>query len=217
MSRYSWFKIKSGGTVIHFDPGYAGYFENQGIPLAELEEKADIILISHPHKDHMQLEAIEMIADENTLLIAPRSCDDKKGRDHKVVEPMDSVKKGGVKITAVDAYNTPEGHSTRKMHHKGEAVGYLVNIGSKRIYFAGDTDLITEMGRLGSVDIAFLPIGGTFVMDIEEAVEAVKIIRPSIVIPMHQSKNDQREFLKEVSVETDSSALILNVGDTIEF
>jgi L-ascorbate metabolism protein UlaG (beta-lactamase superfamily) len=216
MSKASWFKIKFGRKVIHFDPGYTGYFKNQGIPSAELEEKADIILVSHKHKDHLQPEALAMIAGEGTKIIAPLGCFDETRYMHTIIEPNESMAIGSIKVTTVDAYNTRSGHSTRKVHHKGEAVGYLVDIGGRRIYFAGDTDLIPEMRSLGRVDIAFLPIGGTFVMDIDEAVQAVRIIKPSIAIPMHQSKNDQQEFLKKVCLDSDSKALILGVGDTVE-
>ena len=84
---------------------------------------------------------------------------------------------------------------------------------NKSIYFAGDTDLIPEMRGLGEVDIAFLPIGGTFVMDIEEAADAVCVIKPRVVFPMHQSKKDPRVFKREVSVKSDSKVIILEVGD----
>jgi L-ascorbate metabolism protein UlaG (beta-lactamase superfamily) len=216
MSKASWFKIKFGRTVIHFDPGYTGYFKNQGIPSAEVEEKADIILISHQHKDHLQPEALALIAGEATKIIAPLSCFDEIRYMYTIIEPNESVAIGRIKVTSVDAYNTRSGHSTRKVHHKGKAVGYLVDIGYRRIYFAGDTDLIPEMRKLGKVDIAFLPIGGTFVMDIDEAVQAVRIIKPSIAIPMHQSKNDQQEFLEKVCLDSDSKALIVGVGETVE-
>jgi L-ascorbate metabolism protein UlaG (beta-lactamase superfamily) len=186
------------------------------VPSAELEEKADIILVSHKHKDHLQPEAVAMIAGEETKIIAPLGCFDEIRYLYTIIEPNESVDIGRIKVTSVDAYNTGSGHSTRKVHHKGKAVGYLVDAGGRRIYFAGDTDLIPEMKKLGRVDIAFLPIGGTFVMDIDEAVQAVSIIKPSIVIPMHQAQNDQREFLEKVCIDTGSKALILGVGETVE-
>lgn len=98
----------------------------------------------------------------------------------------------------MNAYNTQEGHSTRKVHHKGDFVGYLINLKGKSLYFAGDTDLIPEMKDLGKVDIAFLPIGGTFVMDIEEAVAAVCVIDPNITFPMHQSNENLQIFKSAV-------------------
>jgi L-ascorbate metabolism protein UlaG (beta-lactamase superfamily) len=215
ISTASWFKLKIGDKIIHFDPGYAGYFKNQRAPMDELEEKADIILISHFHKDHLQPEAIEKIIKAATVIIAPGGCEDRIKHKLTIVKPGESVCVGGIKIVAVDAYNTKEGHSTRKVHHKGDFVGYLVYFENKCIYFAGDTDVIEEMKNLGNVDIAFLPIGGTFVMDIEEAVKAVAIIKPVIVIPMHQSKNDPEIFRREVEAKSNSKAIILDVGDAL--
>ena len=214
MSRASWFKIKMERKVIHFDPGYTGYFKNQGIPLDEVEDKANLILISHFHKDHLQPEALERIANANTLIIAPESCVKRiKNKVVCIIKPGDVLTVGEVRIKAVDAYNTNEGHSTRKVHHKGAFVGYLVYLEDKLIYFAGDTDYIPEMKNLGKVDIAFLPIGGTFVMDDEEAVQAALSINPKIVIPMHQSHSDPNIFKKELLLKSDAEVLILDVGE----
>jgi L-ascorbate metabolism protein UlaG (beta-lactamase superfamily) len=215
ISRASWFKIKSGKTVLHFDPGYTGYFQNQGIPLNEISEKAGLVLITHFHKDHLQPEALERIVDEKTVVIASVGCVDRIQSQVTLVKPGDSLKVGGIMIKAVEAYNTPEGHSTRKVHHKGDFVGYLVCLDDIRIYFAGDTDYIPEMKNLGQVDIAFLPIGGTFVMDIEEAVNAVDTINPRKVIPMHQAKNAPEAFKKKVLSKSGSEVILLNTGEKI--
>jgi L-ascorbate metabolism protein UlaG (beta-lactamase superfamily) len=212
LSRASWFKIESRNLVLHFDPGYTGYFQNQGIPLIEIEDKADLILITHFHKDHLQPEAINRILGKKTVIVATSNCVDRIKSNIIVIKPGDSLNIEAINIRVVDAYNTKEGHSTRKVHHRGNFVGYLVSFENGRIYFAGDTDHIPEMKNLGKVDIAFLPIGGTFVMDIEEAVNAVMEIKPRIVIPMHQSKNDPEVFKKEVLSKTSSEIIILNVG-----
>jgi L-ascorbate metabolism protein UlaG (beta-lactamase superfamily) len=92
-------------------------------------------------------------------------------------------------------------------------VGYLISYNEKSIYFAGDTDLIPEMRGLGKVDIAFLPIGGTFVMDINEAIDAVCVINPKVVFPMHQSKVNPQVFKSEVNAKSGSRVIILEVGD----
>jgi len=216
LSKASWFKVTATNHVIHFDPGYAGYFENQGIPENELAEKADLVLVSHFHKDHLQAEALNRIVDADTIIIAPESCANRIDHEITIIKPNEKLTAKGIQIKAIDAYNTPEGRSTRKVHHKGDFVGYLVSLEGKIIYHAGDTDLIPEMGTLGNVDIAFLPIGGTYVMDAAEAVQAVKVINPAIVIPMHEARNDLTAFEKEVTKTTDSgSAMILTCGETI--
>lgn len=212
LSKASWFKLKSKDKIIYFDPGFTGYLENQGIPMHELEEKADLILISHCHKDHLQQDAVKRIMTDDTVIVAPAKCADRIDHEFTIVKPGDSVDANGIKVIALEAYNTKEGHSTRKVHHKGDSVGYLLYVDGRCIYFAGDTDYISEMGKLENVDIAFLPIGGTFVMDIEEAVKAVLVINPKITFPMHQAKNSLDTFAKEVSLKSNSKVVILDVG-----
>lgn len=198
ISRSSWFKITSAGLNIHLDPGYAGYFRNQGIPETELEDKADIILVSHCHKDHLQPEALSMIRDSNTSIIAPLSCD---GRAANAIpaEAGRMISLKGVSIMPVNAYNTPEGSSTKKVHHKGSGFGYLLFLCGITMYFAGDTDLIPDISDLGKVDIAFLPVGGTYVMDIRDALRAAEMIGPGLVIPMHEAKNDPQLIARSLA------------------
>ncbi len=214
ISRASWFKVKTGDKILHFDPGYTGYFRNQGIPLDEIADKANLILISHFHKDHLQPEALARIADADTLIVAPESCIQRITYRVKCIKPGEVLIAGKIKIEAVDAYNTDKGHSTRKVHHKGAFVGYLVYLESQVMYFAGDTDYIPEMKHLGKVDIAFLPIGGTFVMDAGEAVQAVLSINPRMVIPMHQS-NSNPDVFKELLSKSDTEVIVLGVGEKV--
>jgi len=215
MSKSSWFKLKIGGKIIHSDPGYAGFYENQGIPESELDERADIILISHNHKDHIQELAFQKIRKPETMVIAPFGSLDALGCIYSGVRPGDQISVGDFTIIAVDAYNTETGNSTQKAHHKGDFVGYLLKFNAVCIYFAGDTDVIEEMKRFGKVDFAFLPIGGTYVMDSEEAIEAVKIIKPKIVFPMHHANADMEIFKKNLLKQTQSKAIVLSVGDHV--
>ena len=216
LSRASWFKIKTKIKVIYIDPGYIGYFETQGIPVSQFTDKADIVLVTHFHKDHLQPKALSMICDNNTVIFSPKLCIEKIGRKSNVVKPGDEVNIDGVKIKVVDAYNTPEGNSTRKVHHKGDFVRYLISIAGITIYHAGDTDFIPEMKKFGKIDIALLPIGGTFVMDINEAVEAVKALNPKIVIPMHQAKADPVEFKNKIEATCKIKVVTLDTGETFK-
>ena len=214
LSRASWFMIETDNKILHFDPGYAGYFQNQRIPLDELKKKADIVFVSHCHKDHLQQEALNRIIKQDTVIVAPIKCASRiNSKNLRIVQPGDSLEFTEIGITVVNAYNTQEGHSTRKVHHKGDFVGYLINLKGKSLYFAGDTDLIPEMKDLGKVDIAFLPIGGTFVMDIEEAVAAVCVIDPNITFPMHQSNENLQIFKSAVKSKSGSRIVTLEVGD----
>jgi L-ascorbate metabolism protein UlaG (beta-lactamase superfamily) len=183
---------------------------------SELKDKADLILISHFHKDHVQPEALERISNKHTQIVAPRSCAERIGNRMTCIQPGDELSAGDMNIKVVEAYNTSEGHSSRNVHHKGECAGYLVNLENKLIYFAGDTDCIPEMRTLGKVDLTFLPIGGTFVMDIGEAVDAAALINPGVVIPMHQSKSDPMVFKKELLLKSKTTTIILDVGVTFK-
>ncbi|HAV19619.1 MAG TPA: hypothetical protein DCX17_01160 [Firmicutes bacterium] len=198
MSRSSWFKIEYQDLIIHIDPGYGGLYRNEGIPQNELNRHADIVLITHGHQDHVRLEMLDLIADKNTIIYAPAEALDETAYHHKGVVAGDIVEVQGISIQVMPAYNTPEGHSTKKFHPPGLGVAYIIEIAGKRIYHAGDTDIIKEMETANHVDIAMLPVGGTYTMDLGEAIEAVKLIRPQLLIPMHE---------REVSLSKIVSAL----------
>jgi len=99
------------------------------------------------------------------------------------------------------------------VHHKGDCVGYLITLKGKTIYHAGDTDFIPEMKELRDIDVALLPIGGTFTMDIQEAVEAAIAINPYVVIPMHHLKANPQEFKKKVEAKTNIKVVPLKIGE----
>ncbi len=181
--------------------------------LPEKLEKGDLILITHAHKDHVKDVTLNRLKRKNTLVFGPKRCLMKVSEDIKEIEPGEEIDFGGIKIKAVDAYNTEKGKSTKKVHYKGGGVGYLITIEEKTIYHAGDTDLIPEMERLGVVDVALLPIGGTYTMDISEAVKATKAIQPKVVIPMHRLKADPLVFKKRVEAKTDTRIEGLAIGE----
>lgn len=222
----SWFQIKVGKKVLYIDPAYLKtYFrdyphkiefstwpdEIDGLPEKDLE-KADIILITHHHKDHCKHVTVNRLKKRTIQLLAPEMCSNELNGKYTVVKPGEEYQFGDVKIKVVQAYNTLEGRSTRKIHEKDKSVGYLIQIENKTIYHAGDTDLIPEMDLLGDVDLALIPIGGTFTMDIHEAVEAVKKIKPKTVIPMHMKDVDPLQFKKLVEEQSNIEVLPLEIG-----
>jgi L-ascorbate metabolism protein UlaG (beta-lactamase superfamily) len=209
---HAWLLIESGQTRIHVDPSYLGHFF-EGHPtkiefsrgpegadgLPEPMEKADLILITHGDLDHMNPATIERLRGEQTRVLAPPPCASSLGAYADPVSEGDELTVAGVGITVVPAYNTPEGRSTSKRHLRGESVGYVIGVGGKRLYHAGDTDLIPEMNELGDLDMAFLPIGGTYTMDIDEAVEAALRVKPTIAVPMHtRQQADPHEFVRRL-------------------
>ncbi len=173
---HSGFMIK-GETLVYVDP-----FETE----AGLE-KADIILITHGHYDHCSIKDIENLTKSDTVLIITPDVLSKvsritdKGCDVKIVRPGDTLKVKEIEIEVVPAYNT------NKDFHKqrDEWVGYVIGMNNVRIYHAGDTDLIDEMRQLKDIDVAMLPVSGTYVMTAKEAAEAANIIKPKIAVPMH--------------------------------
>jgi L-ascorbate metabolism protein UlaG (beta-lactamase superfamily) len=183
-----------------------------GLPEKDME-KGDIILVTHDHGDHCKDVTVNRLKSKDTRVIAPKRCIKKLGKDIRVVEPGEEISLGNIKIKVVDAYNTPQGSSTRKVHHKGDCVGYLMTVEGKTIYHAGDTDYISEMRELGKVDVALLPIGGTFTTNIQEAVEAAIAIKPGVAIPMHRLKADPEEFKDKVEARSDIKVVSLKIGE----
>jgi L-ascorbate metabolism protein UlaG (beta-lactamase superfamily) len=183
-------------------------------------EKADIILITHSHYDHCSVGDIEKIVQEGTKIFMTADCQSKITRFNvpikmEVVEPGQEIDLGEVKISVLPAYNTD-----KNFHPKDEGwVGYLIKINNLLIYHAGDTDLIPEMQKLtgykqpGKEFVALLPIGGRFTMNTEEAFEAAKLIKPTLVIPMHYGSivgtNEDAQEFKELCEEENTRCEIL--------
>jgi L-ascorbate metabolism protein UlaG (beta-lactamase superfamily) len=182
--------------------------------LPEELEKADLILVTHHHKDHCKQVTIDRLRHPDTMVISPKSCKKELGEDIGTIQPGERISFNQMVIDAVQAYNTERGSSTRKQHQKGDGVGYLITIDGKRIYHAGDTDVITEMRELGQVDVALLPVGGKFTMDLGEAVKAALTIKPKILIPMHRFEADLRMLAHEIDTKSDIRVVPLNIGET---
>lgn len=185
------------------------------LPKRELE-KADIIFVTHAHPDHLSPIDITLILKKETVVVAtPDSLSTLNITQEKLpVEPNKSYEINGFKFDTVPAYNIePE---RLNFHPKSNNwVGYIFSLNGKKIYHAGDTDFIPEMNGLKSLnlDIAMLPMGGTYAMGVEEAIKAANVIYAKVTIPMHYKRllNDkaidaEEKLKKEV---TNSEVLIL--------
>lgn len=193
---HSGFLIKNSKSV-YIDP----YNIKEGL------EKADIILLTHSHYDHCSVADIGKLIQEGTIIVAPADCQSKITKfdvpvEMEIAEPGQDMEFGEIKISIMPAYNVD-----KHFHPKDEGwVGYLVKMNNVLIYHAGDTDVIPEMQKLtgynqpGKEFVALLPVGGRFTMSVEESVEAAKIIKPTLAIPMHYgsvvgTEEDAKEFV----------------------
>jgi L-ascorbate metabolism protein UlaG (beta-lactamase superfamily) len=151
----------------------------------EAQVKADIILVTHAHYDHCSPEDIAKFTKPSTIIVTePESAAKIKAQnlsdDIRTMAPGDRLTVKEIPIEAVPAYNT-----NKHFHPKEKNwLGFIITVDGDRIYHAGDTDLIPEMKEL-KVDIALLPVSGTYVMTSPEAVDAAKQIRPKVAVPMH--------------------------------
>jgi L-ascorbate metabolism protein UlaG (beta-lactamase superfamily) len=172
------FKIK-GSKVIYTDP-----FKVTG------RDEADIVLISHEHFDHLNLEDLNKVIFPGTTIVASPLCKEGlKGvqvKEIRFLDPGGKYSVGKVEIEAVPAYNVNKFREPGKAFHPKEEkrLGFVITMDGTRVYFAGDTDFIPEMNDV-ACDIALLPVSGTYVMTPEEAVEAALAIHPKIAVPMH--------------------------------
>jgi L-ascorbate metabolism protein UlaG (beta-lactamase superfamily) len=201
------FQIKAEGKVIYIDLKKYG-------KVIETSEKADVVLVTHAHADHCSAEKINKVRTKDTAVFAPKQSVSKIGGIVKTLKPNEEVIVGNIRVRAVEAYNTHRFKSTGKpWHPKGYGVGYLITIGNKTIYHAGDTDFIPEMKKLGQIDVALLPTGDKYTMDNIEAAEATSAINPRFVIPMHRWDTDPQEFKKRVEAKSNAQAVLLKDGE----
>jgi L-ascorbate metabolism protein UlaG (beta-lactamase superfamily) len=164
--------------IIHVDPvsQYGDYSK---------VTRADIILVTHHHGDHLDIATLQKIVKPSTDLLLTATC----AREVKlgtVINNGDSILVQGIKVEAVPAYNiVHERNKGEPYHPRGEGNGYVLTLGDKRIYIAGDTENIPEMKNLTAIDIAFLPMNLPYTMTPEMVAQAVRMFNPKILYPYH--------------------------------
>jgi L-ascorbate metabolism protein UlaG (beta-lactamase superfamily) len=181
------FRLAEAQSVVYIDPW----------KLPDAPHDADVVFVSHAHHDHCSPEDVRKVARADTVIVAPADAAQKLGAVNAVT-PGDRVSIRDVTIEAVAAYNVHKAFHPRGHHW----CGAVIHLGGRRIYYAGDTDLIPEMSDLTDVDLALLPVGGTYTLDAAAAADACKAIGCPVAIPYHWgdivgSAADARAFAEQ--------------------
>jgi len=179
------------GKVIYVDP----VGNPAGTPVDYSKTpKADLVLVTHEHFDHLDAKAIAAVAKKGTRIVLNQSSRDQLGQGD-ALKNGDSTTVDGIAIRAVPAYNTTPGHE--QFHPRGgRDNGYVLSIGGKTVYIAGDTEDIPEMADLKNIDIAFLPMNQPYTMTPQQVAHAVEMIKPKVVYPYHYGDTDTAELGK---------------------
>lgn len=160
--------------IIYFDP-----FKTE-----DNTSDADIIFITHEHYDHFDKASIDKIKNDNTVVVAPKSMEKVinsiEFKDYIYLDPNEEINIDGINIKTIPAYNIEKNFHPRENNW----LGYIMNYNNITYYIAGDTDKTKESETV-KCDIAFIPIGGYYTMDVNEATELAKIINPKVLIPIH--------------------------------
>jgi L-ascorbate metabolism protein UlaG (beta-lactamase superfamily) len=186
------------GKIIYVDP-FSGMADYSKLP------KADMILLTHHHRDHMDPKALESIRTQKTIWVLTQACAEKiKGGT--VMKNGDTTTIGGLKIEAIPAYNLAHMRSEGVPYHpKGIGNGYVITFGDKRVYVAGDTENTPEMKALKDIDCAFLPMNLPYTMTPAMVADAAIAFKPKVLYPYHYDFGD-----------TDTSKLVELMKDTTE-
>lgn len=220
--------------------GHAGFFIEgskkividpflTGNPLAKTKAedvKADLILVSHGHGDHLG-DTITIAKQSGATVVSVFELAMYCGRNGVQSHGMHiggSHTFDGVKIKLTPAWHGT-GFGDGPMEYLGTPCGFIIGLDGKTIYHSGDTGLFGDMeliGRLSRIDLAMLPIGDNFTMGPEDALEAVKMLKPKVIIPMHYNtwpliEQDPLKFKSEVEAKTGSKVVVIDPGESMDF
>jgi len=183
-----------GDKVLHVDP-VSREADYGKMP------KADIILITHEHGDHLDPDAVAAVRKEGTTIVLTEKC--AAALPGGIVMKNGDVRTiGGLRVEAVPAYNIVHKRpSGQPFHPRGQGNGYIITFGDKRVYVAGDTENVPEMKKLKDIDVAFLPMNLPYTMTPEMVADAGRAFRPKILYPYHFGKTDTSQLVRLLAAE----------------
>ncbi len=185
-----------GGKTIHIDP-YSEAADYTGMP------RADLIILTHDHYDHLDPSAYEAVLKEETVTVGTKTCEGKV-KDCVFMSNGETKTVLGMTIEAVPAYNIlhrkPDG---QPFHPQGYGNGYIITFGDKRVYLGGDTENIPEMDNLKDIHVAFLPMNLPYTMTPDMVAEAARTFRPKILYPYHYGETDPSKLVEILKEEKD--------------
>lgn len=187
--------LEHGGKVIHIDPFSEGKLD--ALP------KADLILITDIHFDHLDKAAIEKVKKAGTVIVGPQAVAAELS-GVEVIKNGESKPFAGVPVEAIPMYNLKRGPSEGKLFHdKGRGNGYILTFGDKKVYISGDTECIDEMRALKGIEVAFVCMNLPYTMPPSEAAECIKAFRPKVVYPYHFRGSKLEELSGALANEKD--------------
>ncbi|MGB6338480.1 MAG: MBL fold metallo-hydrolase [Candidatus Aminicenantaceae bacterium] len=194
------------GKIIHVDPVFR-YADYTKMP------KADLILVTHEHGDHLDHVAIQDLTKEGTALLCTKKCMDQVNIESSIImKNGDTQTVQGIKIEAVPAYNIKHMRSENApFHPKGEGNGYILTFGGKRVYVAGDTENTPEMKALKNIDVAFLPMNLPYTMTPEMVADAARAFEPKVLYPYHFGDTDTSQLVELLKDTPDIEVRIRNL------
>ena len=174
--------------------------------------KADVILATHEHRDHLDPHALSSIRTDKTLLVLTEACA-QEVTGGLVMRNGDVQTVAGLRVEAVPAYNIVHTREDGQLFHpKGAGNGYIITFGGTRLYIAGDTENTPEMKALKNIDIAFLPMNLPYTMTPEMVADAAKAFRPRVLYPYHYGDTDVSKLVDLLKAEKDIEVRIRKMG-----
>ena len=175
--------------IIYIDP-YSKVADFDKLP------DADIILLTHHHRDHLDSTALELVRNDKTTVVLTEICALTLGAGI-IMKNGDVQILQSIKIEAVPAYNLLHKRDTGQVYHpRGEGNGYIITFGDTRLYIAGDTENTPEMKGLKNIDYAFLPMNLPYTMTPEMVADAARAFKPKVLYPYHYGKTDPSKLIE---------------------